>query len=202
MPQHNFLHREPQQFGLVAFTEVAPDASEPIRRVFGNYGIVMSFDWAHRAGVQRVMYIEPDGPVTEGLIQLFAAGYDDVSAKIRHPDDAFWNMAYENKNVAAGVAGSSLWASLLTLWEYMEPAKYSYQREWRLVNPDPNYGLATNRREAIRNIDPPENWAKVVNVVPFKPADVEGIVLPKEANREVANILPQGFKNTRIWNWG
>src|SRR4051812_1855928 len=118
IPQHDYSTREPQQFGMISFTEIEHTHAGEHRKAFGNYGIVVSDTWAASNKAQRVIYVDEDGPVSEALKVVFALGYADVTHRIEHPKDGVWLMAYENKLVASAIAGSTLWAHLLQLWEY------------------------------------------------------------------------------------
>ena len=172
VPWHDFSKGEPQQFGMVSFTDNEPSNTKAHCEEFGFLGIVVSDQWAIEKNAQRVIYIDEDGLVTEAWRNLFAMGYRDVQSRIKYPDDGGWLMAYENKHVASAVAGSALWANLLQLWEYMEPASFARQREWRIVNPEPLYSLSESKAEAIRQVSPPQNWAKFLNVVPIPRSEI------------------------------
>jgi hypothetical protein len=195
IPQHKYSRREPQQFGMVSFTELEVPAARAHRHNFGHYGIVVSSDWALRHGAQRVIYVDDEGPITAALRILFEIGYSDVSPRIEYPDDAMWLMAYENKNA---VPGSRLWAHLLQLWEYLEPASSATQREWRIVNPQPMYSLSENKSEAIAHVSPPQNWAKFTNVLPFQRSDVMYLIAQKLEVESLRCKLPRGYENIPI----
>jgi hypothetical protein len=173
IPDRDFSKREPQQFGMISFTELEPASADPHRRQFGTFGIEVSERWTAENGVQRVIYVDERGPLTDALRVLFGIGYADVTRRIeQHPNDAGWLMAYENKHAAGAVAGSSLWAHLLQLWEYLEPAFSAPQREWRIVTPYPFYSLSEDKAKAIAQVSPPQNWAKFTNVLSIPRQDV------------------------------
>jgi len=146
IPWHDFSQREPQQFGMVSFTENQPSHAKEHCQEFGYFGIVVTENWAIQKRAQRVIYVDATGPATEAWKNLFASGYKDLQSRIMYPDDGAWLMAYENKAAAGAIAGSALWANLLQLWEYMEPASVARQREWRIVNPEPFYSLSEINR--------------------------------------------------------
>ncbi len=193
VPVHDFSDREPQQFGMISFTELTPDEAKEHRNRFGSYGIVVSEKWARKHRAQKVLYVDQAGPVFEALVEVFEEGYKDVSSKIRFPDDAAWQMAYTNKAIASAVAGSRVWAGLLQLYEYVEPIENSYQREWRIVHPDPYYGYAPTTAEIIKSISPPQGWAKVHNVAMVEPKDVVGFVCPRDEQDALKNSLPDEY---------
>lgn len=193
MSDHDFSKREPQQFGMISFTEIEPPCARVHCEEFGFFGIVVSGDWARQNNAQRVIYVEDHGPITDAWRAIFAIGYRDVKARIRFPDDGVWLMAYENKAVARAIARSALWANLLQIYEYMEPSSVAHQREWRIVNPEPLYSLSKSKDEVIRNVSPPQNWAKFTNVVSIRRTAVEALVCPADRASELRTLLPEGF---------
>jgi hypothetical protein len=198
IPQHDFSRREPQQFGMISFTELEPTQTRAHRERFGAFGIVVAERWALECGAQRVIYLDDEGPLTVALGVLFEIGYADVTRRIEYPDDAGWLMAYENKNAAGAIAGSRLWAHLLQLWEYLEPASSSAQREWRIVNPDPLYSLSENKSEAIAQISPPQSWAKFTNVLAIQRSEVVALICRGTDMERLQSQLPPEYASIRI----
>ena len=108
-------------------------------------------------------------------------------------------MAFENKVVASEVASATLWANLLQFYEYMESSKFSSEREWRIVNPDPHYSLAGQRTEqTIQQASPPQGWATVMNTVRVKPADIKAFVCPYVELNAFRNALPPEFTDIQV----
>lgn len=202
VPWHDFSKREPQQYGMISFTENEPTHAKAHCEEFGYLGIVVSDKWAIEKNARRVIYVDEDGPTTEAWRNLFAIGYRDVHCRIKYPDDGGWLMAYENKAVASSIAGSVLWANLLQIWEYMEPASVARQREWRIVNPLPLYSLSESKTEAIHQVSPPQNWAKFTNVVPIPQNAVEALICPQCLVPELMSALPEGYRNITILESG
>jgi len=58
LPFHDFKEREPQQFGMISFTDLPPEAAHGVRTKFGNYGIVISQGWASSNNIQKVNYVD------------------------------------------------------------------------------------------------------------------------------------------------
>jgi hypothetical protein len=198
IPQHDFSRREPQQFGMISFTELELSQARVHRDRFGAFGIVIAEQWARERGAQRVIYLDEEGPITVALRMLFEIGYRDVTGRIEYPDDALWLMAYENKNSAGAIAGSSLWAHLLQLWEYLEPASSAAQRELRIVNPDPLYSLSDNKSEAIAHVSPPQNWAKYTHVLPVPRSQVVALICRRTDLEQLQFQLPLGYEGISI----
>lgn len=199
IPHHDYSRREPQQFGMISFTDIAPQEACAHSSTFGRYGVVVSDEWAKRQNAQRVIYVDNDGPVAEALRAIFEIGYRDCEARIRFPEDAGWTMAFENKNVAHAVVGAPLWANLLQLYEYMESSQFSREREWRIAQPDPLYGLADKRtEEVIDNVSPPQGWAKFVNVLGITPADVAAFVCPESECHTFQCAIPAAYGHVPV----
>lgn len=197
VPSHDFSVREPQEFGMVSFTELAPECALKHRVLFGSYGIVVSSEWAQRHGAQRVLYIDRSGSVFEALSWLFQNAHEQLTARIRHPADTALQMAYTNKAMA-GVVGGVMWANLLQMYEYLEPVENSYQAEWRIAHPYPLYGYGSTRDEVIKNVSPPEGWAKHVNVISVEPQDIERFICPAGAEAELRASLPNIYRDKSI----
>ncbi len=198
-PPHDYSKREPQQFGMVSFTETQPGKVQKEINAFGRYGITVSNDWAIQQNVQRVTYVENEGPVTDSLRSIFKIGYHDCKARIKYPDDAAWQMAFENKAAAGAIAGAALWANLLQLYEYMESAQFASEREWRIVHPAPNYNLANKPlSKVIKDVSPPQGWGNYLSVVKVKPEDIEAIICPSSGVEKMKKELPAIFSTVRI----
>lgn len=196
--EHDFLEREPQEFGMISFTEQEPAHAKNHREVFGQYGIVMADRWVSENKLQKVIYVDEQGPIHEALTELFKIGYYDLKEKIPHPEDGVFNMSYTNKAMSSIVPGATCWYNLLQLYEYMEPMCNSYQQEWRLVNKDPLYGFKDTKKEIIENVSPPVGWASVVHVYPFEPIDVAGFACPIGEEEKLYDVLPNEYKSHSI----
>lgn len=192
VPAHDFSEREPQQFGMISFTDLTPDEAVEHRKEFRNYGIIVSENWARKHRAQKVLYIDKSGPIFDALSLIFNEGCNDVRSKIRFPNSAMWQMAYTNK--AAAITNSRLWIGLLQLYEFIEPIENAYQSEWRIVHQEPYYGYAKTNAEIIKNVSPPQGWARVLNVVTVQPEDVLGFVCPRVEQENLKSVLPKDYK--------
>lgn len=199
LPKHDWDRREPQQFGMISFTDLSPPATTVHRAKYGQFGIVVAEAWAKARGAQRVIYVPDSGPLTSTFQNLYGLGFHDLQNRIEYPDDAAWLMCYENKAMASAVAGASLWTQLLSLWEYLEPESSSSEREWRIVNPLPDYSLEGPTREIIAAVSPPLNWAKLLRVVPITPEEVEAFVCPASLIIDFHSALPKEYEATPIF---
>jgi hypothetical protein len=198
MPKHDFAKREPQQFGMICFTELSPSEASRQLRIFGRFGVVVSDRWAAQHNAQRVVYVEKEGPVVSALRALFEIGLADLERRIQYPDDTGWTAGYHNKAVASGVVGSRIWANCLTLWEYLQPAEHAGEREWRVVNPMPHYGISKDRREAISLVAPPQGWSKYINVVSIQRPDVDALVCQRGDEKALLAALPAEYRDVRV----
>ena len=192
LPLHDFTKREPQQFGMVSFTELSPSQAEDHRKDFGNYGIVVSDKWAVSHKIQKVLYIDNTGPIYDCLRNLFQVAYNELKQKSLAREGEVTEMAYTNK-VRAGIAGGYLYSNLLQLYEYMEPIKHLYQQEWRIVHPKPYYGYGETKADIIRNVSPPKGWAQFLNVLPVKPDDIIGFICPENEQDIFKKTIPPEF---------
>lgn len=198
VPQHDFSRREPQQFGMISFTELEPAHARDHASTFGPFGVVVSEEWAYANQAERVIYVRNDGPALDAWRSLFAVGYRDLTSRIEYPDDAAWLMSFENKAMAGAVAASTLWVALLQLYEYIESADFAGEREWRIVHPHPHYSLTDSKDEIIRQISPPRGWAQFLNVVCVSRRDVEALVCPRREYGILRDSLPDGYEDVTV----
>lgn len=211
----DFSKREPQQFGMISFTDWTPPAPPRHREAFGNFGIVVSREWArarkplrgfHPENVepelraQRVIYIE-DGPCLDSLRWLYTTAFNHLNIDCK--DDRFvWLLATSpviNKAMA-GVEGEALWANLLTIYEYLEEGEHAYQAEWRIVHPLPSFGYPPTIAEIIAAVSPPRGWAKATDLRALKPPDeaIIGFVCPRQEETALRQALPPQFSEKPI----
>lgn len=200
LPFHNFKEREPQQFGMISFTDLPPEAAHGPRSAFGNCGIVISQEWASSNNIQKVFYVDSEGPIFEALRWLFKYAYDDLVKKSLNREGEVSQMAFTNKARAA-VAGGILYAKLLELYEYMEPIEHSYQQEWRIVHPMPLYGYKETKQEIIANVSPPKGWGKFVHVITLTPNDVVGFVCPAKDKGILQRALNHRYSEKHIYTF-
>lgn len=198
LSEHDFSEREPQEFGMISFTELKADEASVHRMTFGSFGIKVSESWAKKHKAQRVLYLDKKGPLFDAIKNIFQIGYHDLKSRIEYPDDAAWNMSYTNKALASSGAGASLWASLLQLYEYIEPISNSYQHEWRIVQQLPLYGYKNTKSTIIDNISPPTGWSQVVHVLKPMPSDITGFVCPEGREMDILKCLPREFRKHKI----
>jgi hypothetical protein len=115
----------------------------------------------------------------------------------RYPDDWLWRMAYIYKSAAAAF-GAPLWAHALALYEFLEPAEHAYQSEWRVVHPTGVGNLSRDTPERIKNVSPPQGWAKFLHVLPVQPEDVLGFVCPAQEREQLAKRLPEIYRGKLV----
>lgn len=193
----NPWRREPQQFGMVSFTELAPGDTVKHSERFGQFGITVSEQWAVKHNAQRVFYVPESGPLVESLRLLFSAGLQEIEQKLP-ATEKHWPMPFENRAVAGTIAGASLWRTLLTLWEYLEPEESAAQHEWRVVNPEPDYSSFGTKAETIAAVSPPKNWAKFTRVVRIQPSEIVAFVCPQSLVESTRIALPLPFQKVRF----
>jgi hypothetical protein len=193
-----FAEREPQEFGMVCFTEIPISESALHRATFGQYGIGVTEEWAKRHRAQRVLYIPSEGPVFEAFQFLFRWAAKEVEADIaQHPDDACRVMTWTNKN-QAHVFGCHGWETMLTVYEYMQPESMSPQVEWRIVQPLPLYSDATETIAEALQIARTWGRAGGFNNVKVRPADVAFLCCPAASQGQLREALPREFARVEI----
>jgi len=197
IPFHDFSSREPQQFGMISFTELSPQNSAPVRHHFGNYGIMVSAEWALSQNAQRVLYIDYQGQVFDGFQRLFQYAYGDLICSSQLRTGEISSMVFTNRAMA-NITRSFLYGNLLKLYEYMEPSAHSNQQEWRITNPEPLYGFRETKQEIIENVSPPKGWAKIVNLLRIECLDVTGFVCPESETQILRNSLSDLYKDKTI----
>jgi len=200
LPDHDFSEREPEQFGMISFTELYPHAANQVRNTFGNYGIIVTPEWAHRHGIQKVLYIPDKGPVFESFAFLFKFAYEDLKAKSLEREGEISEMSFTNR-IRAAIAGGHLYSHLLKLYSFMEPINNAYQEEWRIVNPNPLYGFGKTKEDIIKNVSPPKGWAKFVHVLSIKAENVLGFVCPAKEKIVFQNELIEEYRKKEIYTF-
>jgi len=197
LPGIDFSKREPQSFGQISFTENSRETSPEHIKKYGTFGIEVRWEWAKRNKIQPVIYIPQDGPVIDTLTYLFTQIYKKAKAEELYPNDKDQQM-WETNAAMAGVAGAPLYGKLLKLYEYMEPAENSYEREWRIANQETYYSITTDLSKTIEDVSPPKGWANVMNVVKIEPGDIINISCKKENYGELTEKIPEKFRYVHI----
>lgn len=197
LPDVDFSQREPQSFGQICFTENTFESNRDHTKFFGSYGIQVSMEWAKRHSIQPVIYVPDTGPVLDSLAFLFKQTYQKAEAEELYPDDLV-RQQWMVSAPMAGVTGKPLYAALLNLYQFMEPAQHSVEREWRIVNPNPDWGISNSVEKTIKNVSPPQGWATVLHTVPIKPEDIVELVCRKKDAYGLLNLLEEEFKQVPI----
>lgn len=197
LPGVDFSKREPQSFGQICFTENRRKINRDHTKFFGSFGIEVKWEWARRNNVQPVIYIPEEGPLLEAFKFLFGQTHRMAKAEEKYPDDKARQM-WETSAAMAGVEGAPLYENLLRLYEYMEPARYSSEREWRIANPDPNYSISEDLDKTLASVTPPQAWAQHLNVVKVGPEDIVNISCEKRALSDLLAKIPSGFKDVSV----
>lgn len=186
-----FEQREPQQFGMVSFTELQREDVAYHRERFGNFGIAVSWSWAMRHHVQRVIYLG-EGHIMNTFAWLFQYGKQELERNYRGEG------GLEALLVNRAMAGlySQLYSRLLTLYEYMETERNSRQVEWRIVNPLPQY-YDLHDMDALK--EKLLAYAmKGIGTIGVRPADIEMLVCPRSQVATLRQAIPDEFKDVPI----
>ncbi|HEY6341291.1 MAG TPA: hypothetical protein VIY49_07350 [Bryobacteraceae bacterium] len=200
---------------MISFTDWTPPAPQRHREAFGDFGIVVSQEWArakkplrgfHPKNVtpelraQRVIYLE-DGPCLDVLRWLYMTAVDRLHVDWEDHKFAWLSATSPVINKAmAGVEGHALWANLLTLYEYLEDGEHAFQSEWRIVHPLPAFGYPQTTAEMVAAVSPRQGWAKVTDSRALKaPAEaILGFVCPRQEEAAVRQAVPSQFSERPI----
>jgi hypothetical protein len=197
LPEVDFSKREPQSFGQISFTENSRETSPEHIKKHGTFGIEVRWEWAKRNKIQPVIYIPQNGPMIDALKYLYTQTYKKAKAEELYPNDKDRQM-WETNAAMAGVAGAPLYGKLLKLYEYMEPAENSHEREWRIANQEPYYSIATDLNKIIEDVSPPKGWQNIMNVVKIEPGDIINISCKKGNYSELTKKIPEKFRHVHI----
>lgn len=186
-----FADREPQQFGMVSFTELRIADAARHRESFGDFGIAVTWNWARRHNAQRVLYLG-QGSVTETFAWLFQLARQELQRRSSEGD-----LEFALSNRAAAGMYSQLYAHLLTLYEFMEPERNSSQVEWRIVNALPDYMDLTDRALLIQKlIQRAKSWK--TGTVRLAPGDVTMLIAPPKQIARLRSTIPPEFRRVPI----
>lgn len=187
---NGFQKREPQQFGMVSFTELQRDDAVEHRESFGDCGIAVRWEWARRYNAQRVIYMG-DGPVMHAFAWLFRYGRQELE---RACPEKVSESHLVNREIAA--LYDQVFAKLLTLYEYMEPERTSSQVEWRIVNPLPHYHDLSDRDRLMKEML--SYTSKGIDTLKLGSSDVDFLVCPRHQVKQLRDVLPNGFQDVPI----
>jgi hypothetical protein len=188
--------REPQEWGMVCFSEVPVGAAEDHRSIFGRFGVAVSWSWAASNGIDRVIYVREDGPVFALWRFLFQSAYQDLKTRESSGSPSWGGMSAYNRAMASSI-GAAGWATLLRLYEFMQPQADSDQAEWRIVNRQPFHFASRDKNQQIKQaLEMSKTW-QLANLR-LHPRDVELLVCPKASVAELRAVLPEDFRHTSI----
>ncbi len=190
LPNDNFKVREPQQFGMVSFTELRRVDACSHREKFGEFAIGVSWDWAKRMYAQRVLYVG-EGRILEAFAWLFQYARQEVACNF---SETPITAVLENRAIAS--AYSQAYAHLLTLYEFMEPDSNSGQVEWRIVNPIPEYHRLDDWEGMMAKLR--GLASRGVGTIRLEPSDVEFLLCPKRSISSLLDALPPEFRSAPI----
>jgi hypothetical protein len=193
--QQVFTDREPQEFGMVSFTQLPVGEATAHRERFGRFGIMVTWEWALEHDAQRVIYVDHRGPTAKTFAWLFRLAKQELDrATGGAPDE----MTLTNKAFAF-MSKSNMYPHLLTLYEYMEPEANSTQIEWRIVNKLPqHHDLGKPRAELIRELLTTAKLWNSFGCVPVGPNDIHAFICPRGSKADLAALLPDEFKTVPI----
>ncbi|HXH40987.1 MAG TPA: hypothetical protein VNN08_20335 [Thermoanaerobaculia bacterium] len=196
--EETFPEREPQQFGMVSFTQLPFDRAGLHRKRFGDFGIVVCWEWALQNGAERVTYVDERGATAEAYSWLFRFAKQELEEAA---GGSVSGLSLENLAVAS-FAKSTIWSRMLRLYEYMEPEHNSPHVEWRIVNSVPQYHRVEIRSQLIAELlEEVKRW-RGHGSVRISPNDIHAFICPRHEVRSLASVLPNGFGDVPILPYG
>lgn len=142
--------------GMVCFTCSALDETEGIRSRFGNFGIVMKYDWALDQGGRKVAYIPEDGPVFQALTTIvkesvpnlsYLSGMDEESRKFAE------KFILEDSSLP-DIFTNPLYSIVREMAQWFEIDHHSSEKEFRIRSPKTLGGMASfDGATQVRMID-------------------------------------------------
>lgn len=192
-----FTTREPQEFGMTSFTQLPLEFAAIHRSRYGNYGIIVDWDWALRNGAQRVVYLEQSGPLFGALAWLFRLAKQEIDQRSKSQLNP---LVLENKHMA-GSDRANLYAQLLTLYEYLQPERSSAEVEWRVVNKFPEYHFADElpRDEMIRQrVATAKLWKGNFGCAKLSRDGVIRFVCPRSEKASFVAALPNDYRSSPV----
>jgi len=187
----DFKGREPQEFGMVSFTELQKERARHHREIFGDFGVVVTWEWAVHHRAQRVLYVG-DGPVFRAFKWLFEFGKQEI---LRHDPEASKGMSLTNRAVA--MMYNQMYGHLLTIYEYMQPERDSSQVEWRIANPIPHYHNRYSDRDLMMRELVRLAKSKMCTLQ-VEPGHVEMLLCPAGDARRLKAAIPAAFRGVPI----
>ena len=179
---------DPQNFGMVCFTEASLEDAGPVRKK-GDYGIAVKFEWAEKHGARKVQYV---GKAAAWVLRFkFRYQARLLTQKIGSPCDKGMALAYENKEFA-GLLGAQGYQALLERYEYMQTARDRLQREWRITQKYPFQGV---RPKEVPNED---GWSGLLRYKKIRNEDVEFLICPIGMRDNFLKCIPDEFRTLDI----
>ena len=191
-----FLEREPQENGMVCFTELPVWRARVHRQRFGPFGIAVTWEWADRNCARRVRYVAKNGPEFSVRAQRFQLALQDLERRAGARPDGWWDAALYNRHMAA-ILGAREWSALLIEYEYMQTDRDSAQAEWRIVQPLPFSYNSRERSEIIREaLGITGTWN--ITSARVKPSDIRFLTAPHGRASELREVIPETVRDLPI----
>lgn len=165
---------------------------------YGPFGIEMNPKWVVNNDFRKVIYTKQKGIKFSIFKRNFESALSELDRVVyaEYPDDASRHMAYTNKNVA-GDLGARKWVEFLTIFEYMEPHKNSFEREWRFVRKEPLYNN-DSIPIIVDNLNNDRGWSKHIYPLKFESSDAVRIHAEKHSKAYIRKRLPAEYSGIEI----
>ena len=178
---------DPQNFGMVCFSEALLEKSAPVRKK-GNYGIAVKFDWAEENGIRKVQYISRLKAFR--LQRRFRKAVETLKSRIGYPEDEGLKLAFKNKEFAAFM-GAPEYTEILDEYEYFQTSRDKAQREWRITQKLPFYNLQPGQ------VPSGKRWGRLY-FRKIEPQDIKFLVCPTGHEAATRNFIPNRYRCLEI----
>lgn len=186
-------------FPMVCFADLMENEIDKHSEKFGDFALVMSKDWARNNRLSPVLYANPKGITSDGILRSAINLYIDILNTSSNEDQ---NIALRNI-----LSFLMIYYKSYEGFEYCKaikdfkdkPTTFYLEREWRYVPMHLNncamsltyekFIVDTVRNEEIRKID--NNHS---NRLKFEFQDVLKIITPHEHKQELIHALAQSFE--------
>ena len=192
----DFGEREPQDHGMVCFTELPIWRARRQTAGFGRYGVAVTWEWAKRHGARRVTYVPDHGPEFRMWSERFCAARSDLARRAAARPDGWWDLAVYSSHPAA-VLGATAWSAVLQEYEYMQTDRHAAEAEWRVVQSLPfSFSTSEHKDQIEEALSMARMWR--FTAVKLTPADVRFLVAPRGEAAALRDAVPRSFGSTPI----
>ncbi len=205
--------QEPDDKGMVCFTELNVEDATMHRSEFGSFGIAVSKVWAIDQGARRVSYVEPGGPHFQALLGKLrghaprhAFGYPVDEQRMPMFEKSLRQLLLGRKAAATLFGADAEYRRLLDDLLWVQISSDQNQAEWRIRNPSSLGGIQDAIRAGLHSVESMISWMAAAPLevrrhclLLVPPEAVRFLVTPRGARSELLELLMQTrFADVRV----